>query len=184
MAVSYGVRAWLLLVAGCWTGPVAEPIPEPVPSSHAAHRDVDLEIHLERTACFGRCPEFELDISPDGSVHFLGKRNVSEIGARTRKLSHAQMLDLQRSVDHVGFFELDQFGHRRRDQVCKTVGTTTTCQFSSFTVCSDTSHTILKVTRPRRHLTHQIDDAHCTDDGAVAPLEQMIEEVAQRWIAR
>ena len=183
MAVGYGVRAWLfLVVAGCWTGPVAEPVPQPVDKPRGDHREVDLEIHLERGECFGSCPVFEITISPDGTVRYVGKKNVREIGERTRRLARAQMLDLQRVVDHVHFFELDQFGHERIEPGCKTVGKTTTCNFQSFTVCSDTSHTLLRVTRPRRHVTHQIDDAHCSDDGVAVPLEQRVEELAQAWI--
>jgi uncharacterized protein DUF6438 len=183
VAVRYGVRASLLVVlAGCWTGPVAEPVPEPVAQPRADRREVDLEIHLERSECFGRCPVYELTITSDGTLRYVGKKNVTEVGERTRRLARAEMLVLQRTVDHVHFFELDNFGHERADQGCTTVGNNTTCKFSSFTVCSDTSHTVLKVTRPRRKVTHQIDDAHCSDDGAAAPLEQRIEDLAQAWI--
>lgn len=178
------MRAWLILLAGCWTGAVAEPVPEPVDTPHADHRPVDLEIQLERTQCFGKCPVFEISVTPDGVVRFVGKKFTAVIGERTKRLARAQMLDLQRVVDRVHFFELDNFGHARRDPACKTVGNQTTCSFSTFTMCSDTSHTRLKVTRPKRHMTHQIDDAHCSDDGQATPLEQRIEELAQPWIGR
>ncbi len=184
-------RTWLLaLVTACWTGPVPETTPpdQPVPKVREAH-DLDLEISLQRTACFGMCPVFDVTIARDGTLHYVGRRNVAELGERTRRLSRTQMLALARSVDHVHFFELDRQGHEPANQACRTItngagSTTTTCSFSSFTVCTDTSHTIVTVQRPRQGKSHTIDDAHCSDDGAAESFEQRVEELVAPWVGR
>ena len=177
---------WLLLVtlAACWTGAVAEPVPEPPAPKAREHANVDLEIKFRRTACFGMCPVYEVTLQHDGMLRYYGRTNVSQTGERTRRLTHAQMLELSRAVDHVEFFELDNSGHPQQHQGCTTVGGTTTCSFGRVVVCSDTSHSIVTVNRPRHNLSHTIDDAHCTDDNAAVPLEQRIEELVSPWVGR
>jgi hypothetical protein len=175
---------WLLFVtlASCWTGTVAEP-ERPTPKARE-HTNIDLEVKLRRTPCFGMCPVFEVTLQHDGLLRYYGRENVGQTGERTRRLTRAQMLELSRAVDHVQFFQLDDSGHQAQQQGCTTVGGTTTCSFHSFTVCSDTSHTILTVSRPRQNVSHTVDDAHCSDDGAAAPLEQKIEELVSAWVGR
>jgi hypothetical protein len=182
-------RAWLLaIVTACWTGPVPDPVAPDQPAPRTPHRDVDLEIKLRRTACFGRCPVFDVSISHDGTLRYVGRQNVAEVGERSRKLTRGQMVVLARAVDHVHFFELDDQGHEPVDQGCRTIGTpqggtTTTCSFKSFSLCSDTSHTIVTVSRPRQGGTHTIDDAHCAEDGGAADLERRVEELVAPWVS-
>ena len=177
---------WLLLVtlAACWTGAVAEPEPEPPTPKASGHANVDLEIKFRRSACFGMCPVYEVTLQHDGVLRYYGRANVAQTGERTRRLTRAQMLELSRAVDHVSFFDLDDTGHPPQHQGCTTVGGTTTCSFGTSVVCSDTSHTIVTVSRPRHNLTHTIDDPHCSDDAAVEPLEQRIEELVSAWVGR
>jgi len=162
-------------------------VPEPAPPDQPApkpRRDVDLAISLRRTACFGMCPVFDVSVEPDGTVRYVGRENVAVKGERSRRIQRAQMLELAQLVEHQHFFELDQWGHVARDNGCVKRGNTTTCSFQSFTVCSDTSHTLLTVRHPKRGGEHTIDDAHCSDDGAAYQLEQRIEDLVAPWIGR
>ena len=178
------MRAALLLFAGCWTGTVVEPQPEPVAASKAQKMNIDLEIKLRQTACMGMCPVYDVQISRDGVLHYKGHENVAETGDRSKKLTRQQMLELSRSVDHVHFFELDGSGHEPVQQKCTQIGNTTTCSFGSTTFCTDTSHTIVTVSRPRQSLFHTVDDAHCSDDNGIVQLEQKLQQLVAPWVAR
>lgn len=174
----------LTFVAACWTGTVPDPVPEPAAPRPREHTHVDLEVKLRRTPCFGMCPVFDVTIQHDGQLRYYGRQNVAETGERTRRLTRSQMIELSRAVDHVHFFELDDSGHEAQQQGCTTIGGTTTCSFRSFSVCSDTSHTVVTISRPKQNISHTIDDAHCTDDGSAVSLEQKIEELASPWVGR
>lgn len=176
-------RLALVLLAGCWTG--AAPLAEsPEPRDAAAPRArPPLEIGLERGPCLGRCPEFELTIADDGHVRWWGKRNVAAIGHRTRRLAPADLDALDRELARARIFDRDENGHLPREPVCVQRGRSRSCSFSSSIVCSDTSHTTLRVRRGDR--IHEIDDAHCSDeDAALIELERRIIESAgaATWI--
>lgn len=171
------------LCAACWTAAVPESTPPDQPALKP-RREIDLAIELRRTECFGKCPVFDVTVDPDGTVHYLGRANVAVVGQRTRRVPRAQMQELALLVERSRFFELDRSGRMPSDNGCVTTGTTTTCSFQSITVCSDTSHTVLAVSYPRRGREHSIDDAHCTDDGAAYQLEQRVEDLVAPWIGR
>lgn len=174
---------FISLCAACWTAAVPEPAPPDQPAPKP-RREIDLAIELRRTECFGKCPVFDVNVEPDGTVHYLGRANVAVVGERTRRIPRPQMQELAVLVERSRFFELDRSGHVPRDNACVTTGNTTTCSFQSFTVCSDTSHTVLAVRYPRRGREHSIDDAHCSDDGAAYQLEQRVEDLVAPWIGR
>ncbi len=174
---------WVFVTA-CWTGAVSEPASEPVAPKPREYASVDLEVKLRRTPCFGMCPVFDITIQHDGRLRYFGRQNVAEAGERTRRLTRSQMIELSRAVDRVHFFELDDSGHEAQQQGCTTIGGTTTCSFRSFSVCSDTSHTVVTVSRPKRNISHTIDDAHCSDDGSAVTLEQKIEALVSPWVGR
>jgi len=141
--------AVVFLFAACWTGAVPEPAApdQPAPKQHRA---IDLAIKLRRTACFGMCPVFDVAVEPDGTVRYVGRENVAVKGERTRRISRAQMQELAQLVERQRFFELDPYGHVPSDNGCVRRGNTTTCSFQSFTMCSDTSHTLLTISHPKR----------------------------------
>lgn len=170
-------------IAGCWTGPVAEPVPEPVQRPAGDVFDVDLEIVLVRTPCFGMCPVYELHIYPDGRVHWYGRDNVAERGERTKRLARPRMQQLKRAVDHAQFFSLSGDAHEPAQPSCtRTPGGGMSCSFTTFSVCTDTSHSIITVrTRAREK---RVDDAHCDDDSAIGELEHQLESIAASWIGR
>lgn len=61
---------------------------------------------LERTPCFGRCPVYEVKIYEDGLLLYYGKRNVTDTGCRTRKLSKQELKNLKNDFSNSGFFEM------------------------------------------------------------------------------
>ncbi len=44
-------------------------------------------VNMRRTACFGRCPEYEVSIDKSGKMDLTGKRNFDMIGIYTKTVS-------------------------------------------------------------------------------------------------
>ncbi len=176
-------RASLILLAACWTGPVAEPAPagDPAPAK-PAEKSVDLAIEYRRAPCFGQCPIYQVAIKPDGNLIYFGRDNVAVPGQQQRHLTRHQMRELEKAVESTHFFTLDDQGNEPPDQSCHKPGGGT-CSFS-FSVCTDTPHTVLTVSRPERGGSHTIDDAHCTDSSAAEPLERAIDALVRPWVGQ
>jgi hypothetical protein len=66
----------------------------------------DLEVRLERTACFGTCPVYVVVVHGDGLVEYEGRRFVKEIGPRTRRISADDARRLFSQFEKARFFEL------------------------------------------------------------------------------
>ncbi|NJR65725.1 MAG: hypothetical protein HC772_10975 [Leptolyngbyaceae cyanobacterium CRU_2_3] len=70
----------------------------------------DLVISLERTACFGTCPIYQLTVYGDGRVTYEGRAFVSVQGRQTAQISPAQVQQLVQAVEAAQFFSLaDQY---------------------------------------------------------------------------
>ncbi len=48
-------------------------------------------IKMQRTACFGRCPEYTVELFKNGDIIYTGKKNVEKIGRFTGKIPVAKM---------------------------------------------------------------------------------------------
>jgi hypothetical protein len=164
------MRAAILavVVAGCWTGPTGFDASE-VPVNHPHHPP--FRVTMERTPCFGACPTYKVAIDGDGTVRVRAGGTV-----RVSHVSTARVRELERHLDEVGFFELDDQGHVPAETQCVQNGSTTTCTIKSISFCSDTSHAIITVKRGTR--VHSVDDAHCSDDHVLLGIEQEIDTLA------
>jgi len=65
-----------------------------------------LRISLERTACYGVCPVYEIEIKGDGSVTYCGKAFVKERGLRTKVISVESVRQLADRFGAADFFQL------------------------------------------------------------------------------
>jgi uncharacterized protein DUF6438 len=175
-------RLALVLLAACWTGSDARTA---APGPVAPREGPPLEISLERTPCFGTCPVYKLAIRDDGRVDWLGREHVAQVGARTRRIARADLDALDRDLEAARFFDRDLFGRVPQEPSCVTQGSTRSCTFTSDTICSDTSITILIVRRGRQ--LQRVHNEHCSDaDPALDELERRILERAgaAAWIGR
>ncbi|CAN5589912.1 hypothetical protein BH11MYX1_BH11MYX1_42840 [soil metagenome] len=176
-------RAWLILLAACSTGPVAEPAQaDGAPRAKPADKPADLAVEYRRTPCFGQCPIYQVTIQPSGMLRYFGRENVAVPGEQTKQLTRHQMHDLAKAIERSHFFRLDDQGNEPPDQSCRKPGGGT-CSFS-FSVCTDSPHTIITVTRPKRGGSHTIDDAHCTDTSAAEELERTIDTFVKSWVGQ
>jgi len=78
----------------------------PFLAGRASGQAPDSRVVLERTACFGFCPVYRLEISADGIATFVGKSNVKTKSA-TKRLQLGAFDSLLIHLDHSGFFSLD-----------------------------------------------------------------------------
>ncbi|MFT3696344.1 MAG: DUF6438 domain-containing protein [Kofleriaceae bacterium] len=168
----------VVVSAGCWTGTVAEPNPEPVASSEPKAFKIDLELELERTPCFGMCPIFAIHIYPDGRMHWFGRDNVAVRGEKTKRLTLAQMKQLEQLVKRSGILSVKPDAPTCVPQP----NGGTSCSWPDITICSDTSHSVITVRTS--HAQAIVDNAHCGDESPNDNLEHAIEGLAAKWIGR
>ncbi len=64
-------------------------------------------ITLERTMCFGTCPDYRLQIYGSGEVVYEGRGFVQVEGIRRARISERKVRDLVLEFEEIGFFQLD-----------------------------------------------------------------------------
>jgi hypothetical protein len=84
----------------------AEPATSPATSS-AAEELEGVEITLERTECYGWCPNYTVVIEGDGRVEYTGRSFVREKGERESTIPVASIKKLLSLFKAARFFELD-----------------------------------------------------------------------------
>ncbi len=74
----------------------------------ASSQDVptDTVITLERTECFGTCPDYKITISADGNVIFDGRRFVKKVGKAKSTVSQEQLREIIAAFEDINYFEL------------------------------------------------------------------------------
>ena len=88
------LEATALLLALCTTACRQQPIPS------------DYEVTLQRTACLGACPVYEVTVRADGSVSWHGERYVSPLGNVSASVPADAVRSLVRTTRRVRFMEL------------------------------------------------------------------------------
>jgi hypothetical protein len=144
----------VLALAACAT-------PAPTPENAGP-----VEIVLERTPCFGFCPDYTVTISGDGGVLYEGRRFVAVRGQQTAQIPEAQVRALLARFDAIGF---DRLNNEYRAHV------------------TDLPTTTITLTRNGR--TKSVLDYGGTGAGmpeSVRGLQQEIDRVAgtARWVLR
>lgn len=104
MAASSGARrgrvsCWLLAgLCGCGTSGDSPPTPRDPPRPL-------IRLTLERTPCFGFCPEYEVQANADGTAAFRGLRRWKGI-ERSWQIDPDSFRSLAAELSRVGFFAL------------------------------------------------------------------------------
>ena len=81
-----------------------------------------VEITLERTECYGWCPNYTVTISGDGTVRYEGRTFVKEVGVREGQVSPETVRDLVRTFEDLGFHALrDRYEHQITDLATETL---------------------------------------------------------------
>jgi len=70
--------------------------------------EIELIISLQRTACFGTCPIYKIEISSDGSGIYTGTRFVENIGVTKFNLSETQLNLILTQAEAIGFTNMKE----------------------------------------------------------------------------
>ena len=70
--------------------------------------EIELIISLQRTACFGTCPIYKIEIFSDGSGIYTGTRFVENIGATKFSLSKTQLNLILTRAETIGFTNMKE----------------------------------------------------------------------------
>lgn len=65
------------------------------------------EIGLERTACYGACPEYWVVIKSDGTFRYEGKKNVPRTGKKTGRVQDWKFNQLAEFLLESGYMDLE-----------------------------------------------------------------------------
>jgi len=65
-----------------------------------------LTIALERTPCFGFCPDYRVEVHGDGTVVYEGRNFVQVKGRQTKQIPQAEVRKLLAAFEAAGFFKL------------------------------------------------------------------------------
>jgi len=68
--------------------------------------EIELIISLQRTACFGTCPIYKIEIYTDGSGTYTGTRFVENIGVSKFQLSKSDINQILEFANKIGFSNL------------------------------------------------------------------------------
>jgi hypothetical protein len=159
----------LLVLGGC------APRQAAVPQSEAANDTsvgVGPAVALERTACFGRCPVYQISVSPDGVVSYEGKAHVRHLGPATGQISVEQVSFLVSELEKGGYFSFAP-RYTPGDSACGRYAT-------------DSPAVITSVQSGGRAKRIEHDYGCSSAPGALVVLERRIDEVlgSSRWTGR
>ena len=87
---------------------------QPTPNSSPRHHKPipqgpisSVRIVLERSACFGNCPDYRVELSGDGNVQFQGNEHVAVAGTHRSKISLSAVPCLLENFRAADFWSLD-----------------------------------------------------------------------------
>ena len=73
-------------------------------------------VTFQKTACFGICPVYSMEIFNNGSAAFKGEKNTTKIGNYKKKLSRKEIKILIGEFEKAGFFDLqDEYTEKITD---------------------------------------------------------------------
>lgn len=84
--------------------------PEQLPATHVPFPEIrdwsKLQITLERTSCFGRCPAYKVEIHGDGSVVYTGISSVAVTGQHLDRISREALEQIVEAFRRANYFSL------------------------------------------------------------------------------
>ncbi len=63
-------------------------------------------ITMERTPCFGKCPNYKITIFNTGNVVYEGLQFAEKQGKFTKKLNKTQLIELEEQIEYLKIFAL------------------------------------------------------------------------------
>ncbi len=73
-------------------------------------------ITFQKTACYGKCPVYSLEIFENGLIKFIGEKNIDKIGKYKKTISKKEIKELINSFVNVNFFDFkDEYTSKKTD---------------------------------------------------------------------
>jgi hypothetical protein len=97
---------------GTHVGHPTPPAPTPEPAKILDEVETEalrLGFHgmkFTKSPCYGRCPDFDIEVSADGFVRYTGRAFVSKAGQYISRLTKLQMTSLVAEAAHCNYFQL------------------------------------------------------------------------------
>jgi hypothetical protein len=83
---------------------------ELVPDQHVPFPEVhdwnSIKITLERTACYGMCPAYKVELHGDGTVLYEGRSSVAVTGIQRASVSQANIVELVKLFEQADYYSL------------------------------------------------------------------------------
>ena len=140
-----------------------------IAAAQDAEIPADTSIRLQRTACFGPCPEYSVTIDARGVVTYVGEKSVRVVGRRTARIDPSVVATLLARAERIRFFDL-----RNAYRVLENPDGT-------ITMVSDLATKIVTITVSGR--SKRVEDYLAAPDD-LAQFEREIDEAAgtKRWV--
>lgn len=153
------VTALLVVVLAACSHPNPFPTDDRIPE--------DLNIGLERSACYGTCPVYALTVKADGAVTFVGMQFTQTMGEAKGEIDKAKVSALIQEFNKANFFALENSYTPRNGLNCSTDSPSVT--------------TTLKINGNTKEVAHYLG---CPAPRELDDLDRKIDEIVgtQRWI--
>ncbi len=90
-----------------------------------------LAINFQKTACYGKCPVFELKAYSDGRLEYAGKQYVKRLGAFQAYIDKLKVLELQEKALEYDFFQLQEYYPKSGKTVVEVPSTITYVKYNN-----------------------------------------------------
>lgn len=140
-----------------------------IPAAQTRAVPADTIIKLERTACFGECPVYEVTIDGLGTVTYVGRKFVRVSGRRTARIPVDRVAALLETAEKIRFFSLqDRYRTVRNADGSETIVTDLPTAF---------------VTISRGGISKRVEDYYGAPE-SLRDLERQIDEAAgtRQWV--
>lgn len=171
--LAFPIIALIAVVAiGCGGGsgePEATATPAPTVAPTLPPELEGFSITLERTSCFGSCPDYAVTVEGDGSVTYDGRLFVAVEGAQTASVPVADVLRLAAKVEEIDYFAIE----------VDTVDSPGVCQ-----AVDGPGYTTAVTLGERQREIIRCPGIESPEDLLLAELEDLVDEVAgtSRWV--
>jgi len=80
--------------------------PKQTTTNTSSVEDTTVFIKMQRSPCYGKCPNYTVEISNNGKVNYFGKMFVDYEGQHYSTISSADVDLIKAKINEVNFFEL------------------------------------------------------------------------------
>lgn len=100
----------------------------------AVVEDTTVFLKMQRTPCYGKCPNYTVEIFNNGKVSYLGKMFVDYVGQHEAVVSKIELDLIKTKINEINFFELkDKYDSPATDMPSTIFEVTINKQFKKIT---------------------------------------------------